>query len=198
MTRWSRQPFAPVAGSRFWTCRGRAATSVRRQPCPTVGSWTRAARNPTRCTMTCACSTLLRAMPWALRGTFDRAGRLLPAHHPRRRHHDGWTLRRWLDHDHLRGCRPEDPAIDEVAGSEPISDLSDCVGDYEQCNARLFSQVGPEQLYALAAIGTGRSFVQVLNFNDPCCFAGITGEILRPGRSRVRRRVGRWELPDDL
>ncbi len=64
----------------------------------------------------------------------------------------------------------------EVAGSEPISDLSDCVGDYEQCNARLFSQVGPEQLYALAAIGTGRSFVQVLNFNDPCCFAGITGE----------------------
>ncbi len=62
-----------------------------------------------------------------------------------------------------------------VAGSTVVDPEQPCSGDYEQCLGRLYSAVPMETIYALAASGPGRESVQVLNYYDPCCFAGTNG-----------------------
>lgn len=71
-----------------------------------------------------------------------------------------------------------DPRITKslaVAGSTTVDPSQPCGGDYEQCLPQLYSRASMEQIYSLAASGPGREHVQILNFYDPCCFAGNDG-----------------------
>lgn len=63
-----------------------------------------------------------------------------------------------------------------VAGSYPIYLRSNSPrdrGDYEQTTPELYNTVNYLELYVLGAYGFGRKQLQVINKNDPCCFAGI-------------------------
>lgn len=60
-----------------------------------------------------------------------------------------------------------------IAGSAPIEiklirfqDL----GDMEQYDPRIYSQISYPEIYVLGSIGQGRRRIQILNTEDPCCF----------------------------
>lgn len=61
-----------------------------------------------------------------------------------------------------------------VAGSIPFflrtspSDL----GDYEQVNSDFYRIANYLELYILSSFGDDRRFIQIFNYNDPCCFSG--------------------------
>lgn len=71
-----------------------------------------------------------------------------------------------------------------VAGSTVVDSAQPCAGDYEQCLSRLYEAVPMETIYALGASGPGRQSVQVLNYYDPCCFAGDDGSQWATGVQR--------------
>lgn len=63
-----------------------------------------------------------------------------------------------------------------VAGSLPIylrnkSDIND-YGDWEQNTPTIYGRVSYLEMYALGALGTGRSHTQINNLNDSSCFYG--------------------------
>ncbi len=69
-----------------------------------------------------------------------------------------------------------DPRIDlSLAVSDSLPShrrtLAQDVGDWEQFEPDLYRVAGYPDLYALAAVGEGRRFVQIHNERDPCCFA---------------------------
>lgn len=67
-----------------------------------------------------------------------------------------------------------------VAGSTTEPNIADCEGDYEQCNPQLLATTSFQQLYVLAAAAPARTFAQVLNFYDTCCYQGVDGSTYVP------------------
>ena len=63
-----------------------------------------------------------------------------------------------------------------VAGSYPFFLRSEIrnLGDYEQTDLGLYSQVNYLELYVLGASGNDRFQMQIFNEYDPCCFSGTT------------------------
>ena len=63
-----------------------------------------------------------------------------------------------------------------VAGSYPFFLRSEIrnLGDYEQTDLGLYSQVNYLELYVLGASGNDRFQIQIFNEYDPCCFSGTT------------------------
>ena len=59
-----------------------------------------------------------------------------------------------------------------VAGSLPFPLRYQTVGDWEQTLPALYEIADYLDLYVLGSIGRGRSQLQILNEQDPCCFAG--------------------------
>ncbi len=62
-----------------------------------------------------------------------------------------------------------------VAGSYPLYLRSDSPrdwGDYEQNSPELYKTVNYLELYIMGSHGKNRKQMQVINFYDPCCFAG--------------------------
>lgn len=71
----------------------------------------------------------------------------------------------------------------EVAGSQPkFLDAFNGAGggDYETFHPSLTAAAHYLDLYTLAGSGAGRSFIQILNEFDPCCFFSRAAEIYAP------------------
>lgn len=67
--------------------------------------------------------------------------------------------------------------VTSVAGSWPfhlVTTYQSVNGDYELTNPELYRIASPLELYTLAANGAGRTYLQIFNVNDTCCFAGTT------------------------
>jgi uncharacterized alpha/beta hydrolase family protein len=60
-----------------------------------------------------------------------------------------------------------------IAGSAPIeikqANFED-LGDLEQYDPRIYSQISYPEIYILGSVGTNRRRIQFLNKYDPCCF----------------------------
>jgi len=88
-----------------------------------------------------------------------------------------------------------DPRIDNsfpIAGTMPRSFLDPATGDFEQKIVnRMYNIATYLDFYYLAATGAGRRHIQMLNLNDPCCFAaaGLEDEIAEY-ETGVQQRLG--------
>ncbi len=81
-----------------------------------------------------------------------------------------------------------------VAGSYPIFLRIDIDwGDYEQNYPALYQNVNYLELYVLAAYGTGRRHLQIINKYDPCCFTGTRWEAYKDIIKTLVHKLGEGE-----
>jgi len=81
-----------------------------------------------------------------------------------------------------------------VAGSYPMFLRIDIDwGDYEQNHRELYQNVNYLELYVLAAYGTGRKHLQIINKYDPCCFAGTRWQAYKDIIKTLMHQLGEGE-----
>lgn len=108
----------------------------------------------------------------------------------------GWTTTLCAAMDtRIGGSYPVAGTMPQWLKTEPPNHTNYSYGDWEQNVPRLQQKADMLELYALASDRPGRRQIQVLNVNDPVCFAGRTAECYRGAVSRAAEGMGgSWSL----
>ena len=82
-----------------------------------------------------------------------------------------------------------------VSGSLPLSLRinSQDIGDYEQIQPELYKIANYSEFYIMSSYGVDRSFNQIFNKYDPCCFAGT---LFNEYESKISNIVSKLNLGD--